>query len=262
MLDLSWASWANPAATWAPVCFVVLTAALGLTVAGSPPMRRGARRLWVAALFLCGALAVAGTVWQAQERLGAGAAAQTAAALAARVRSLQDQVAQLHRHREARAIAPGTAAKLAAYLKKSGSRQIVVSTIADDTEAYDYANQLVTILRAADWQTGGPEITKAFGDIEAVGVTLFANPQQPSDTAKILTDAFNKFNIPYQPRVTPSGVVPDSDAAELFVGALPGTKIASAASPQPEPVSGHVSAKAAEVGQGSGEAAPKAGRPH
>jgi hypothetical protein len=128
--------------------------------------------------------------------------------------------------RERGRIAPETAAKLAAYLKSSGSRQVVVSAIPGDLEAYDYANQLANVLRAAGWQAAGPEITQAFGDIHAVGVNLFVNPTQPSDTAKILIAAFGKFDIPYEPRVTPEGVVPDSDAVELFVGALPGTAIA------------------------------------
>lgn len=242
---ISWANfWANPVAIWVPSALVILIAALGLTAAGSPPARRATRRLWLAAIFVCGSLAVAGTVWQAQEaRSGASEAmappgpGKKEAALAARVTALRHRLATLQRHRNARRIAPDTAAGLAAALKKSGSRQVVVSAIPGNVEAFDYATQLANVLRAAGWQARGPETTQAFGDIRAVGVNLFANPAAPSDTAKILTAAFEKFAIPYEPRVTPSGVVPDGDAVELFVGGLPGTKIAEAAprGPAPDP---------------------------
>src|SRR5487761_1320347 len=116
-------SWANPVAIWVPSALVILVAALGLTVAGSPPVLRGTRRLWLAAIFLCGSLAVGGTVWQAQEALhrrSEAAALSRAAALAAQVKSLQ---ARLAKAQQARAIAPKTAARLAAYLKNSGSRR-------------------------------------------------------------------------------------------------------------------------------------------
>jgi hypothetical protein len=247
-----------------PAGLVILMAALGLTVAGSPPASRGARRFWVAAIFVCGSLAVAGTVWQAQDALHRRpeetallrqAPAGTAVALAAppERRATAPQPAQI------RAINPDTAAKLAAYLKKSGSRSVIVSTVSGDIEAYNYANQLANLLRVADWQVGGPEITQVFGDIHAVGVNVFANPAQNSDTAKILVDAFHEFDIPYEPRVTPSGVVPDSDAVELFVGALPGTRIASETPPGPDVAAGPP-IKSAVVGQGSGSTADKAGQ--
>jgi|GEM_PF-1191750 ubiquinone biosynthesis protein UbiJ len=259
---------ASPLAVWVPTALVVLIAALSLTLAGSPPARRGMRRLWMAAVFVGGSLAVAGTAWQAQNTLAEkpGAALlqpdrKTAtAALAARVKALQDRLARLQQRAPARVIAPGTAAGLAAYLKKSGSRTVLVSVIPGDLEAYDYANQLVALLRTAGWQASGPQVTRIFGDIRAVGVTLFANPQQASDTAKILADAFTRFNIPYEPRVTPSGVVPDSDAVELFVGALPGAKIASAPPRrQPAPLS-PAPPPSAPVGQGGDSIANQAGQ--
>lgn len=259
MFDISWA---NPVAIWVPAALVILVAALGLTVAGSPPVLRGARRLWLAAIFLCGSLAVGGTVWQAQEALhrrSEGAALPRAAALAAQVKSLQ---ARLAKAQQARAIAPKTAAELAAYLKSSGSRQVVVSAIPGDLEAYDYADQLANVLRAAGWKAEGPEITRAFGDIHAVGVNVFANPAQASDTAGILIAAFGKFDIPYEPRVTPNGTVPDSDAVELFVGALPGTEIASMGSPPRQSAAAPaIPIKSAAAGPGNGEAAGTAGRP-
>lgn len=250
MLLTTLSRWAaDPLANWLPTGLVVLIAALSLTVAGAPPVRRWARGLWVAALFVCGTLAVAGTVWQAQDmshRRPEAMATPPAgtAALAT----------------PARAIAPDTATKLAAYLKKSGSRAVVVSVIPGDVEAYDYANRLANLLRAAGWQAEGPETTRVFGDLRAVGVTLFANPHQASDAAKILADAFGRFNIPYEPRVTPDGVVPDSDAVELFVGALPGTRIASESPPGPDVAAGPPINPAA-VGPGSGSTEDKAGEP-
>lgn len=72
MLPISWANviaWAKPVALWAPAALVILVAALGLTVAGAPPARRGARGLWLAAILVFGALAVAASVWQAQQAL-------------------------------------------------------------------------------------------------------------------------------------------------------------------------------------------------
>lgn len=242
MFDIAWTKailWAEPEAVWAPAALVVLVAALGLTAAGAPPVRRGARRAWLTVIFVCGSLAVAGSAWQTQEVLSRRSVATSAsppgadAALAARVKTLQDQLAQARQPRQTRALGPATAARLAAYLEKSGSRQVSVSAIAGDVEAYDYANQLANVLRAAGWRTGGPEITRAFGDLHAVGVNLFVNPAQTSDTAKILTAAFARFNIPYEPRVTPEGTVPAGDAVELFVGALPGTRIAPIGSPRP-----------------------------
>ena len=72
-------------------------------------------------------------------------------------------------------------------------------------EAYQYANQLVNILKAANWEAQGPQVTKIFGDVRAPGVNVYVNGDNSSDTAKILLDGFAKFNIPYQSRVTPSG---------------------------------------------------------
>lgn len=267
MIDMGWAkaiAWADPVAIWVPAALVVLVAALGLTVAGSPPVRRGARRLWLGVIFVCGSLAVAGTVWQTQEllpRRSAAAAAPQIAALNARLTALQASLAKARRPRRTRTLAPATAAELAADLKKSGSRQVIVSAIAGDLEAYDYAAQLTAALRAAGWRAGGPEITRAFGDIHAIGVNVFASPAQTSDTAKLLTAAFDRLAIPYEPRVTPEGVVPASDAVELFVGALPGVEIASMRPPLRRPAAApDVSIKAAVAEPGGGEAAG-AGRP-
>ena len=254
----------DPVAAWVPAGLVILMAALGLTVAGSPPVSRGARRFWMAAIFVCGSLAVAGTVWQAQDSLYRRSEAtallrQVPAGTAVALAAPQEREATAPQPAQARAIDSDAATKLAAYLKKAGSRSIVVSAISGDIEAYDYADQLANLLRAAGWQVGGPQSTQVFGDLHAVGVNVFANPTQNSDTAKILVEAFRKFDIPYEPRVTPSGVVPDSDAVELFVGALPGTRIASEAPPGPDVAAGPP-IKSATAGQGSGSTEDKAGQ--
>jgi hypothetical protein len=250
----------DPVADWVPAGLVILMAALGLTVAGSPPASRGARRFWMAAIFVCGSLAVAGTVWQAQDarhrRSEATALLRQAPAGTA---VAQERSAPAPQPARTRTIDPDTAARLAAYLKKSGSRSVVVSAISGDLEAYDYANRLANLLRAAGWQVGGPESTQVFGDIHAIGVNVFANPAQKSDTAKILTDAFRKFDIPYEPRVTPSGAVPDNDAVELFVGALPGKRVASETPPGPDVAAGPP-INSAVVGQGSGSTEDRAGQ--
>jgi hypothetical protein len=85
-------------------------------------------------------------------------------------------------------------------------------------EAYQYANQLVNILRAANWEVQGPQVTKIFGEVRAPGINFYVNGDSHSDTAKILLDGFAKFDIPYQSRITPSGAIPDTDTVELFIG--------------------------------------------
>ena len=85
-------------------------------------------------------------------------------------------------------------------------------------EAYQYANQLVNILRAANWEVQGPQVTKIFGNVRAPGINIYMNGENSSDTPKILLDGFVKFNIPYQSRVTPSGAIPDTETIELFIG--------------------------------------------
>jgi hypothetical protein len=131
---------------------------------------------------------------------------------------LEDRVKELEAGRHARSISQKSADDLASYLKQFGSRRVIVSCIPDDIEAYQYANQVVNILRAANWQVQGPQVTKIFGEVRAPGINLYVNGDNSSDTVKILLDGFAKFNIPYQSRVTPSGAIPDSETVELFIG--------------------------------------------
>jgi hypothetical protein len=113
------------------------------------------------------------------------------------------------------------AERLSEYLRPFGPRPVVVSCIPDDIEAYNYANQIVNIFKSANWDAHGPEITKIFGDIVAMGVNVYGGGENNSETVKILLDGFAKFNIPYHIRVAPSGSIPDNATVELFIGAKP-----------------------------------------
>jgi hypothetical protein len=185
-------------------------------------------------ILVFGCPAIAATVWlglsRAEETLAlAGTSVvphvppavlngPSTADLTRRIKALEDHVKELEAGRRARSIPQTAADDLASYLKQFGSRRVIVSCIPDDTEAYQYANQLVNILRAANWQVQGPQVTKIFGDVRGSRINLYVNGDNSSDTIKILLDGFPKFNIAYQSRVTPSGAIPDTDTVELFIG--------------------------------------------
>jgi hypothetical protein len=220
---------------WLPTALVVIVAALALAGGGSPPITSAGRRWWMASLVLCGCIAIIGTVWQEQKArdaaaglAGTNAPQQSArtkptgpigSELTARVKLLEDHVKQLEQGRQARAIAREDADNFASYLRQFGSRRVIVSCVPDDIEAYQYANQLVNIFKAGNWDVRGPQLTKIFGEVRAAGINVYVNAGDNSDTAKLLLDGFAKFNIPYQSRVTPSGAIADPDTVELFVGA-------------------------------------------
>jgi len=219
---------------WLPTLLVILVTALALTAAASPPAAPSARRLWMASILAFGCLAIAATVWlgrrEAEETSAlAGTSAvpqvppvvlsgRSTADLTRRIKVLEDHVKELEAGRRARSIPQTAADDLASYLKQFGSRRVIVSCIPDDTEAYQYANQLVNTLKAANWEVEGPQITKIFGEVRSPGINSYVNGDNHSDTAKILLDGFAKFNIPYQSRVTPSGAIPDPETVELFIG--------------------------------------------
>jgi hypothetical protein len=220
--------------TWLPTLLVVVFTAIALTEAGSSPAPPKNRRLWMASIMLFGSLAIAGAVWQARKAVDASTAlAGTTASLNAssrarngptvsdltkRVKALEDQIRELEAGRKVRTITPDIADSLAAYLRQVTSRRVIVSCVPDDIEAYQYANQLVNILRAANWDARGPEITKIFGDVRSPGINVYVNAENHSDTIKILLDGFAKFNIPYQSRVTPTQAILDAETVELFIG--------------------------------------------
>jgi hypothetical protein len=221
-------------AAWLPTLFVIIVTAVGLTAAGSPSAARNARRSWMGSIIVSGSLAIAGTVWQVRSASdypaalsGTTVSAQpsrrehndaTISALRQQVKALEDQVGALEAGIQVRTVNPDAAEKLAVYLKKFGSHRVIVSCIPGDIEAYQYANQLVNILKEAGWDAQGPQATKIFGDVRGLGINVYVSEDDHSDTVKILLDGFAKFNIPYQSRVTPSQAIPDSETVELFIG--------------------------------------------
>jgi len=219
---------------WLPTLLVIVVTALALTAAGSPPAARNGRRLWMGSILVFGCLAIAATVWLGRREgdetsalAGTSAAPQvpppalsgpSVSSLTFRIKVLEDHVRELEAGRQARSITQTTADDLASYLRQFGSRRVIVSCIPGDIEAYQYANQLANILKAANWEAQGPQLTKIFGDIQSPGINLYVNGDNGSDTVKILLDGFAKFNVPYQSRVTPSGAIPDTETVELFIG--------------------------------------------
>jgi hypothetical protein len=230
---------------WFPTLLVIIVTALALTAAASPPAAPSARRLWTGSILVFGCPAIAATVWlglsRAEEALAlAGTTVvphvppavlngPSTADLTRRIKALEDHVKELEAGRRARSIPQTAADDLASYLKQFGSREVIVSSIPDDTEAYQYANQLVNILRSANWQVQGPQVTKIFGDVRGSRINLYVNGDNNSDTVKILLDGFVKFNIAYQSRVTPSGAIPDTDTVELFIGSQQSERVSAGA---------------------------------
>jgi hypothetical protein len=220
---------------WLPTVLVIAVIAVALTMASSPPVSAHGRRAWMTGIMVCGCLAVVATVWQhhkissepavlsgtnpspAPQRAPVEPAATD---LTRQIKALQARVSELEAGRQVRTIATETAEQLASYLRGFGVHRVIVSCIPDDLEAYQYANRLVTVLKAADWQAQGPQVTRIFGDVRSPGINLYVNSDERDDTAKVLLAAFDKFNIPYQSRVTPTGAIPDPDTVELFVGSI------------------------------------------
>jgi hypothetical protein len=208
---------------WTAAVIVLATTAILGVVPG--PLATIGGRLRLIGTVAAAAVAVAGAVWQAPR---IGAAANAAMVLGAPVssertvqlKSLESQLARLQHSTTMRTIDADTARKFAEYLKNFAGHRVVVSCIPHDVEAYDYATQLVNILRTANWDARGPELTTIFGDLRAMGVNVYDDAPPDSDTAKILLAGFAKFNIPFQTRVATSGAAADS-AVELFIGAQP-----------------------------------------
>jgi len=143
------------------------------------------------------------------------------ASLSARSAAIGGQIAALEAQRKGRSIDDETAAKLADYLRSFGGYPVVVSCVPDDVEAYDYANRLATILRAAGWDARGPELSAARADAAAMGVTVFVRDPHAPDAARILLDGFTRFNIPYRSGIAASEDIPDTATVELFVAKKP-----------------------------------------
>src|SRR5438270_3392901 len=226
---------------WLPTLLVVVVTALALTAATSPPAAPSRRRYWTASVLFFGCIAIGATVWLGRRQTeetpalaGTSAAppapsaafnGPNASELTRRIKELEDHVRELEAGKRARSITQTTADDLASYLRPFGSRRVIVSCTPDDLEAYQYANRLVNILKAANWEAQGPQITKIFGDVRSPGINVYVKADNGSDTVKILMDGFAKFNIPYQSRVTPSGTIPDTETVELFIGTQQGQRV-------------------------------------
>jgi hypothetical protein len=142
------------------------------------------------------------------------------ASLSAKVATVRGQLDELNARMRNRSVDPATAVKLADYLRQRGSYRAIVSCPPDDLEAYTYANQLANILRAAGWDANGPETTAA-EEGPAMAISLYVrNPAAP-DAAKVLIDAFAKFNIPYQSAIAENDAIPDPATVELYVAKKP-----------------------------------------
>jgi hypothetical protein len=132
-----------------------------------------------------------------------------------------------------RGIDPDAAIKLADYLHSFGSRRVDVSCIPNDVEAYGYATQIVNLLKTANWDARGPELTTIFGNVRAMGINVYDDAPEGTDTAKILLTGFSKFNIPFQTRVASSSAGADP-VVELFIGAQPVLRSATAGEQRPD----------------------------
>ena len=246
--------WGEDAVWWLPIASVAALAALGFLALARQPWRPG-RKYWLAAMLLAGGLAIAASAWQQNAgRAIAGEAARldelrarldevgrllpagpgstpgetfdtVAAALVAsntRIKELESQVRALQEKNRTRTIDPDIAAKAAEYLRQFGGHRVVVSCVPDDVEAYTYANQIANVLRASGWEALGPETTTIFGEAATMGVALYVRGGgSPPEAAKLVLDAFTRFNIPYKSGITPSDAIPDPATVELFVGHKP-----------------------------------------
>jgi hypothetical protein len=236
---------------WVPSAAALVMTVLALLAALAQPTGP-ARTGWILTVLVCGTLAVAASAWQQAdnrtalaretERLrelwarldelgralpaGPGSTpAETFDTIGAAIRSLNTRVEQLDdqlrlkdQEVRARKIDPQTAAQVAQHLRQYGRQRVVISCVPDDVESFAYANQIAAMLREAGWDALGPERTTIFGEAPSMAVRLFVrNTSAPPEAARVLVDAFARYNIPYQSGITPSDAIPDPATLELFV---------------------------------------------
>ncbi len=246
--------WGEAARWWLPTAAVAAFAALALVALVRQPWRP-TRKYWIAALLLGGALAIGASGWQQKtsravvgqetarlrdvaarlDELGRlletgpgttpdqtfDTVAAAIASLNTKIKDLEGQIHALQEKSRSREIAPDAAEKMADYLRQFGGHRAVASCVPDDLEAYHYANQIANVLRAAGWEALGPETTTIFGDAPAMGVTLYVRSGAAPDAARLLIDAFTRFNIPHQSGIASNDAIPDPATVELFVGHKP-----------------------------------------
>jgi hypothetical protein len=225
---------------WLTVVPVVVLSAVAVTeVRRPPPVAVIGRWQRLGGTIVVGCLAVAGTVWQARE-IGVAQEARVAMRnavssqavqrpipnLQEKIKLLEGQVNKLEHLATMRSIAPNIAKNLADFLKQFGGHRIVVSCTPNDVEAYSYATDLINVLKSANWDARGPEVTTIFGNVQAMGINVYDNAAPGDDTSKILLAGFAKFSIPFQARVAPSQTPVDAPV-ELFVGAQPSLRAAA-----------------------------------
>ena len=252
-------TWLHAVARFGPVLPVALIFALAVVEALVLPRRLWAKAVWLLVALAWGTAAEGLVYWQRQASDGVTAdrlAAETGAlrglwsqwdalsrrlpppaqqapadsfdtvddalaALSAKTAAIDGQVARLKAGEKTRSVDEETAQKLADYLRQFGSYRVVVSCPPKDLEAFTYANQLVNILRAAGWDANGPEATVYPNDGAAMGVTLAVRDPGAPEAAKILVDAFSRFNIPYQSGIAENEAIPDTATVELYVAKKP-----------------------------------------
>jgi hypothetical protein len=247
--------WDEVARWWLPTAAVAVLAVLALAAMARQPWRP-TKKYWIAVLLLVGVVAIGATAWQqktSQAALGQETArlrevaarldelgrlletgpdttpdqtfdtvAAAIAALNAKIKDLEGQIHALQEKSRTRTIDADAAAKMADYLRPSGNHRVVVSCVPDDVEAYHYANQIANVLRAAGWEALGPETTTIFGEAPAMDVTFYVRTGVAApDTARLLLNAFTRFNIPYRSGIASNDAIPDPATVELFVGRKP-----------------------------------------
>jgi len=247
--------WGEAARWWLPTAAVAGLVMLSLVALARQPWRPS-KKYWIAALLVGGVLAVGASAWQ-RKTSGAALNQETArlrdvagrldelgrlletgpgttpdqafdtvaaaiAALNAKIKDLENQVRALQEKSRTRVVDADTSAQMADYLRPFGNHRAVVSCMPADVEAYGYANQIANVLRAAGWEALGPETTTIFGEAPTMGITLYVRGgAAPPDAARLLLDAFARFNIPYQSGVASNDAIPDPATVELFVGHKP-----------------------------------------
>ena len=228
--------WVWAAQSWLPTIAVAVMTVLAFAAALAQAPRM-AKLYWLIVVLVCGALAIAVAAWQQSRELAQlrelsshlGALArllpggppaspeETVDSLAtsmyslnARISELQAQIEALREKSKTRSINSDTVTKLADHLRPFGSHRVVVSCVPNDVEAFTYANQIANVLRSAGWDAHGPEATAIFGDAPAMGIRLYVRSGVAPDTAKILLDAFSRFDIPFQSGGTSNDQIPDN----------------------------------------------------